>query len=305
MFFRKLVLGMAGWGPIQALVTKTPLFRPMVSRFVAGNSLDEAFPVCEALAADGFRVALDLLGENVASLAEAAHERDQYLEIVRRIAASPHRRAMYISIKLTALGLDQSEEECYANYSAVLKAAEEHGIFVRVDMEASAYTDATIRLVERAAAEHAHTGTVIQSMLHRTQEDAQRLAAQKVPVRMVKGAYSEPPAISFADKAETDAAYLREAKVMLEAGSPVALATHDEAIIGDMTTWLAAKQIPQDLWEWQMLFGIRRDRQRSLRDAGQPVRVYVPFGGAWYPYFTRRLAERPANLLFMLRNLKD
>jgi proline dehydrogenase len=303
MFFRRLVLGLSGLGFVRWLVTRTPLFRGLVKRFVAGDSVQEAFPVCEALAGQGFRVALDLLGENVASLAEAAHEREAYRELIQRVAASPHRQRMYISIKLTALGLDQSEEECFRNYAALLEEAAPHGIFIRVDMEGSAYTDATLRLVEKAREERSNTGTVVQAMLRRTESDCLRLAQGRTPVRMVKGAYSEPPAIAFESKAETDAAYLREAKGLLKAGAPTAIATHDEAIIEEMSAWIAEQGIDPELWEWQMLFGIRRDRQESLKEAGQPVRIYVPFGASWYPYFTRRLAERPANLVFMLRNL--
>lgn len=301
MLFRTLILRIGALGFVKSLVTRSRLFRPLVHRFIAGETLDEAMAAAEELAAKGLRSSLDLLGENVATAEEASHSADAYVEIVDRIAKSKHKEMINISIKLTALGLDQGPEICEANYRRVLAAASAHGIFVRADMESSEYTERTIAMVEKVFPDFNNTGTVLQSMLRRTDDDVERLIALGCRVRMVKGAYLEPPDLAYQEKGEVDYHYIRGSKSLLERGRFPAIATHDEHIIQELLSFIKDRSIDADRYEWQMLYGIRRDRQESLVAEGQGVRVYIPYGSQWYPYFTRRLAERPKNLFFIIR----
>ncbi len=303
MFFRTLILKSAAFPPIRSLVTKSFLFRPLVRRFVAGESLDEAMRAAEEAAVAGFNTSLDLLGENVSTLEEAAQARDAYIEIVDRIAQSPQRDKINISIKLTALGLDQSDAEAETNYRAILAAGLPHNIFVRADMEASEYTERTIAMVERVFPDFPNTGTVLQSMLHRNEKDVERLIKLGCRVRIVKGAYLEPEDRAYQDKSVVDAKYIEAAKRLLVDGNYPAIATHDEKIVAPLQEFIKEKAIEPARYEWQMLYGIRRDLQERLLNEGQNVRIYIPYGSQWYPYFTRRLAERPANLIFILKSL--
>lgn len=303
MLFRTLILKTAGSRPVKSLVTKTRLFRPMVQRFIAGETLDDAMRVAESLASSGLLVTLDLLGENVATAEEADRSTDAYIDIIDRIATSPHRDKVNISIKLTALGLDQGDDVAEANYRRLLGCAGHHSIFVRADMEASEYTERTIRLVETVFPDHPNTGTVLQSMLKRTPEDVERLIQLGCRVRIVKGAYLEPESVAHQEKSVVDAQYVEAAEALLSRGNYPAIATHDEALIDKLTQFVTEHSVTADRFEWQMLYGIRRDLQDGLRAKGYNVRVYVPYGAQWYPYFTRRLAERPANLLFILKSL--
>ncbi len=303
MFFRTLILRTAGLRPIKSLVTKSFLFRPLVRRFIAGETLDEAIKVAEELAAQGFGSSLDLLGENVATLEEANASKRAYIEIIERIAQSPHKDKINISIKLTALGLDQGEDKAEANFRELLAAALPHGIFIRADMEGSPYTERTIEMIERVYGEFPITGTVLQSMLHRTRDDVARLNKLGCRLRMVKGAYLEGPEVAYQEKAKVDEEYIWCAKEMLQHTNYPALATHDESIVNALKPFIKENQIPAERFEWQMLFGIRRDLQEGLLKEGFNVRIYIPYGGEWYPYFTRRLAERPANVLFIMKSL--
>jgi proline dehydrogenase len=208
-----------------------------------------------------------------------------------------------VSLKLTQFGLDLSESACAENVGALVKAAAGIGGFVRIDMEGSAYTDRTLALVTRLHREYGACGTVIQAYLHRSQADIEALERERIRVRLCKGAYLEPPELAFPDKAHVDRNYLALARGLLTAGEYPAIATHDERIIEAVERFVAEKRIGRDRFEFQMLYGIRRDLQRRLVKEGYRLRLYVPFGEAWYPYFMRRLAERPANLLFFARNL--
>ena len=208
-----------------------------------------------------------------------------------------------ISIKLTQCGLDQGEAFAEANYREVVRRAAEIGTFVRIDMEASEYTARTVEIVERVFRDFPNTGTVLQSYLHRTDGDVERMIALGARVRLVKGAYLEPEAVAHVVKAKVDEQFVKQGKRLLKAGAYPALATHDEAAIREFNAFAAANGVGKDRFEYQMLYGIRRDLQDSLRKEGYNVRVYVPFGDAWYPYFTRRLAERPANALFIVKSL--
>jgi len=268
---------------------------------VAGSRLSDALEVCKRIRDDGIKATLDYLGENVTSLDEAAACRDMYLEALHAMqdaGVEPN-----VSIKLTQFGLDLSEVQCEENVRGLVKAAASIGGFVRIDMESSEYTDRTLALVRRTHAQYASCGTVIQAYLHRSAKDIECLEREKIRVRLCKGAYLETPPLAFEKKSEVDSNYLELARSLLQSGVYSAIATHDQRIIDKVETFVTRQSIPRDTFEFQMLYGIRRDLQRRLIEDGYRLRLYVPFGEAWYPYFMRRLAERPANVLFFVRNL--
>lgn len=303
MLSRTLILKTSALRPVEKLVRRSRLFKGIVHRFIAGDTLEEALSVSEDLAQRGFFVTLDYLGENTRSEQEALAARTEYVEMLEKIAASPCASKTNISIKLTQCGLDQGEEFAEKNYRSVLAVAANHDNFVRVDMEGAAYTDKTVRMVERVWPDYKNTGTVLQSYLRRTPRDVERMIELQMRTRLVKGAYLEPEEIAYQDKRKVDEAYVQCAKRMMDAAYYPALATHDRAIIEALKSYAAEKKIDPAKFEFQMLYGIRRDLQDSLRKEGYNVRVYVPFGSSWYPYFTRRLAERPANVAFILKSL--
>ena len=301
MPLRRTILALSRNKALREWVEISPAARRLSSRFVAGGKLDDAIRVCQAIRAEGITATLDYLGENVKTLDEAAACRDAYLTMLRAMreaGVEPN-----VSLKLTQFGLDLSESACAENVAALVKAAEGIGGFVRIDMEGSAYTDRTLALVTRLHGEHSACGTVIQSYLHRSAADTEALERERIRVRLVKGAYLEPAALAFPDKAHVDRNYLALAKELLTRGEYPAIATHDERLIEAVERFVAEKGIGRDRFEFQMLYGIRRDLQRRLVKEGYRLRLYVPFGEAWYPYFMRRLAERPANLWFLARNL--
>ena len=313
MLARNLVLKTASLGPIERTVRRSRTFRPLVRRFIAGDTLEEAIGASEALLAKDLTVTLDYLGENTHSETEALEAKATYLRMLDRIAQVPQVRdfepsgpahePLNISIKLTQCGLDQGEEFAEGNYREVVRRAAEIGTFVRIDMEASAYTARTVEIVERVLHDFPNTGTVLQSYLHRTDDDVERMIELGARVRLVKGAYLEPDQVAHTLKAKVDEQFIRQGKRLLEAGTYPALATHDERAIEEFNAFAQSNGIEKGRFEYQMLYGIRRDLQDSLRREGYNVRVYVPFGDAWYPYFTRRLAERPANALFIVKSL--
>jgi proline dehydrogenase len=284
-------------------VRRNGLARRFASRFVAGESIDQGVEAARELSRRGITASLDLLGESVSAEAEAVAARDQYLRMLDRMAASG--AEVNVSVKLTQMGLDIAEELCVANMTVILdKAAALHG-FVRLDMESSAYTQRTLdffrtRLFDRFGA---HCGVVIQSMLRRSEQDVEDMIALKARVRLCKGAYLEPPAIAFPDKADVDRNYVRLMERLLAGGNYPGIATHDEAIIAHARDFVRRQGVGTDRFEFQMLYGVRRDLQESLRHAGFRLRVYIPFGTQWYPYLMRRLAERPANIAFFLGNI--
>lgn len=317
MFTRNLILKTSSLKPVERMVRSSAVFRPLVSRFIAGDSLEESLKACDVVLAKGIKVTLDYLGENTATEAEALAAKATYILMLDRIATVPAFAAfaknppagkiqadpLNISIKLTQCGLDQGEAFAEANYREVLSVAAKHGNFVRLDMEASDYTERTLAMIERVWPEFKNTGTVLQSYLYRTDDDLERMIAIGARVRIVKGAYLEPAAVAFPDKAKVDDAYVRQAKRLLTAGFYPAIATQDETIINELKTFVRKESIDKSSFEFQMLYGIRRDLQEGLVAEGYNVRVYVPFGDSWYPYFTRRLAERPANMMFMAKSL--
>lgn len=270
-------------------------------RFVAGLSLEDAIAAVAAVNQSGMTASLDPLGENVDSQ-EAA---EQAAATACLILDTIHRRQVdsNLSVKLTQLGLDLGRELARAQLQRILERAGQLGTFIRVDMEGSDYTETTIALVEEMHAAGAPVGTVVQAYLHRTAGDVERLLRRGIRLRLVKGAYREPAEIAFQDKAEVDANYVRLMQVLLVSGLYHAIATHDERIITQTIAFARERKLDPASFEFQMLYGIRRDLQQRLVREGWRVRVYIPFGPEWYPYFMRRLAERPANLLFLLKNL--
>jgi proline dehydrogenase len=303
MLFRTLVLKLAAFKPFERLVTKSFLFRGLVKRFVAGEDLETAMQIGEQYVKDGYFVSMDLLGENVATKEEAEKETCAYIEMAERIAVSPQRDQMNISIKLTALGMDISDEIAAENYRRILEVCKPHNIFVRADMEASPYTQRTIDIVEKLFATYKNCGTVLQSYLHRTPSDVQKMIGLGARVRIVKGAYLEPETVAYQSKAKVDEMYLEAAKALLLEGNYPAIATHDINMIEPLKKFIKDNNIPKERYEWQMIYGVRRDLQEQLLKEGYNIRIYIPFGAAWYPYFSRRLAERPANMLFILKSL--
>lgn len=321
MLLRALILRASSLKSVERMVRHWFVFRPVVRRFIAGDTLQEALTASRDLLKRDLRVTLDYLGENTRSEAEAECAVKTYMEMLGEIPSSlptgspsvlttavgklgaslPPSEPLNISIKLTQCGLDQGVEFCEKNLRTVLACALEKDNFVRLDMEASAYTEATVAMLERVLPDFPNTGTVLQSYLFRTDDDVERIIKLKARCRLVKGAYLEPPEVAYKDKAKVDEAYLRQAKRLLEFGFYPAIATQDAAIIEELNRYVAQKGIDKSRFEYQMLYGIRRDLQDSLVAEGYNVRVYVPFGDSWYPYFTRRLAERPANLWFIVK----
>ena len=277
------------------------LARRLSTRFVAGETLDQALAVARRLNTEDITVTLDHLGESVSTLAEAAEARDVYLRTLDAIHTAGIQGG--VSLKLTQFGLDLSYEQCLANVDQLVHRAAELGNFIRVDMESSDYTDRTLDLVHTLHARFGAVGVVIQSYLYRSQADVEKLCAAKIGVRLCKGAYLEPATVAFPRKRDVDKSYLELTRYLLENGVYPALATHDEAVIRQICRFVTERRIPREGFEFQMLYGIRRDLQRRLVAEGYRLRLYVPFGKAWYPYYMRRLAERPANVLFVLRNL--
>jgi len=275
--------------------------QPLTRRFIAGRTLDEELAVCRKLEAENVLATLDHLGENVSSVEESQATRDSYLEVLDRIAGA--RLSATISAKPTQLGLDLGEDVCLDNFSALVERARSLGSMVEVDMEASEYVERTLRIVSAVHQRHGSVRAVIQAYLYRSEGDIDRLNSLGIPVRLVKGAYREPASVAWPRKADVDTSFLRLTKQLLERGANPAIASHDAAIIEETVRWTRTHKIQPDRFEFQMLYGIRRDLQRQLVADGFRVRLYVPYGDAWYPYFMRRLAERPANVLFMARNL--
>ena len=300
---RAVLLALAENQTVKRTLVQNGMSKGMVQRFVAGETLDDALAAARRLQTQKINTALDLLGENVATEAEAKASAEAYIEVLSAMAEADL-PSPYISIKLTALGLDLGDEVAAANLKRVLTAAVVHAhAFVRVDMEGSVYTQQTLDLVRAAHKDFGNVGTVLQSYLRRTDEDLAQMNADGISVRLVKGAYAESASVAYPDKADVDAAYVRQMHVLLRQGHHPAIASQDEAILREAKRFVREEHIDNGQFEFQMLLGIRRDLQESLAAEGYAVRAYVPFGVSWYPYFMRRLAERPANIGFILRNL--
>ncbi|MCW5962697.1 MAG: proline dehydrogenase family protein [Bryobacterales bacterium] len=275
--------------------------RALTRRFVAGTSLEEAISAVRELDAVGLRSSLDALGESVGNQDEAVQATAGYVASVQRIADL--RLPATISLKLTQLGLDISPSLCRQHLTQIVNAARGGGIRVEVDMEASVHVDATLELVHAVHRASGGVRAVIQAYLHRSEADIHELNRAGVPVRLCKGAYKEGPRVAIARKSDVDANFERLAALLLREGKEPAIATHDERMIRSALDVIQAEKLNPACYEFQMLYGIRRDLQARLAGDGHSVRIYIPYGDAWYPYLMRRMAERPANLLFVLRNL--
>ena len=296
---RSALLYLSNQPRVFRFVRHNRLAKGIASRFVAGETAVEAIEAVAALNARGIRASLDLLGESVTNEAEARATGRQYVDLLDRIRA--RKLDANVSVKLTALGQDVGEEVCVDVITSVLDRARDDGSFVRLDMESSAYTQRTLDLFyERLyPAYPANVGIVLQSYLYRTEDDVARANAARCRVRICKGAYKEPPEVAYPGKKDVDASYVRCMHTLMRDGNYPGIATHDEALVEEAKRFAAAEGIGRDRFEFQMLYGVRRDLQEQLVREGYNVRCYVPFGTQWYPYLMRRLAERPANMAFM------
>jgi len=271
-------------------------------RFIAGESVEDAVAAVKGVAAQGLLLTLDYLGESVATTEEADAATRDYLRILDTIVQSGIERN--ISLKLTQLGLDVDRATCVDNLRRILEPATEHEFFVRIDMENSPYTDVTLQVFETLWGQgHRNIGVVLQSYLMRTEDDVRRIIALGGRIRLVKGAYKEPKEVAYQKKSEVDDAYLRLMQLLLDESTYPAIATHDPVMLDATRDYAARKGYARNHFEFQMLYGIRRDLQTSLAAEGYPMRIYVPFGEQWFTYFMRRLGERPANISFVLKSM--
>ncbi len=295
---------LAGSDAIKRAASRYGMRRPssFARRFIAGESVEEAIAAARIIEATGMQVTLDYLGESVAGIDEAAAATREYLTVVDAIAASGVGRN--ISLKLTQLGLDVDRATTVDNLRRILDRAAPHDFFVRIDMESSAYTEQTLEIFETLWHQgYRNAGVVIQSYLRRSEADVRRLNALGARVRLVKGAYKEPKDAAYQAMDEVNAKYLELMRLLLDEGHYPAIATHDQTMIDATRAHATMRGYPNNRFEFQMLYGIRRDLQAELTAAGYPFRVYVPFGREWFPYFMRRLGERPANVLFVAKSL--
>ncbi len=298
---RSLLLYLAECESPRNFLTRHAVGRRLASRFIAGETTEDALRTVRRLNSEGFLVTLDYLGESVLETAEAEAACTVYLELLNRLAAE--KLNSHVSIKLTQLGLAVDEALARRNLARITERAAQHQNFVRVDMEGSAFTEATLRVFRAVDAPRNVAGIAIQAYLFRTEADVDELLKCGAEIRLVKGAYKEPPEVSFPKKRDVDENYRKLAETLLASGIYHAIATHDERIIAATQRIARHRGITPDKFEFQLLYGIRRQLQRELAKNGWRVRIYVPYGREWYPYFMRRLAERPANLLFLMRNL--
>lgn len=296
---RKTLLYLSNQPQVFRFIRGNGLAKKFAKRFVAGETLTEALAAVRTLNQKGIAASLDLLGESVTNDREARAARDAYLELLSRI--HDERLDANVSVKLTAMGLDISEELCVTIMQDVLTRAQQVNSFVRLDMESSAYIDRTLKLFydRLYPSFKANVGIVLQSYLYRTRDDVDRSIAARCRVRLCKGAYKEPPSVAYPQKSDVDRNYVNCVRLLVEKGNYPAIATHDPAIIDAVKAFASEHSITRDRFEFQMLYGIRRDLQEELVKEGYRMRVYVPFGTQWYPYLMRRLAERPANVAFI------
>ncbi len=274
--------------------------RSFARRFIAGEHVEDAIAAARALQAKGLLLTLDYLGESVTTIEQATAATREYTHLMDDIVAADIERNL--SVKLTQLGLAIDRATCVDNMRRILEPARQHGFFVRIDMENSPYTDVTLEVFETLwNLEYRNIGVVLQSYLFRTERDLRRMNELGARVRLVKGAYREPASVAYQQKADVDAAYLRQMRLLLDQGVYPAFATHDVALLNGITSYAAERGVARDRYEFQMLYGVRRDLQIRFVTDGYRMRIYVPFGKEWFPYFMRRLGERPANVLFVLR----
>ena len=298
---RAFLLYLARKESFKNFALKFKFFRDTASRFVAGETLDDALRAVRQANQQQISGTLDLLGENTLTREDAQGACRDILGVLDRIHAENVQ--CNVSVKLTQLGLALDTDLAYHNLLRIVECAKGRGNFIRVDMEDSPYTQRTLDIVTRAHEQLDNVGAVIQSCLYRSEQDTLELLKQNIGIRLVKGAYLEPEAVAFRKKRDTDANFIKLMKTLLTGATYNAIATHDEAILNATTEFARAEHILKSRFEFQMLYGVRRDLQARLAREGYGVRIYIPYGMRWYPYFMRRLAERPANVLFILRNL--
>jgi len=294
---RQLFLFLSTQKGMRKWMETSPVAQKLTRRFIAGETLEDELAVCARLASGKTSSTLDHLGENVTTLNEAASSRDAYLTALHEI--QKRKLPSTVSIKLTQFGIDLSQEACLENVLALSQRAIESGTSIEIDMESTEYTDRTLAIVEKIGTARA----VIQAYLYRSAADIERLNSLNIPVRLCKGAYNEPASVAFPGKRDVDQNYLKLMKLLLDKGTYPAIASHDETILGEAFRYARERKIAPEKFEFQMLYGIRNDLQQRIIDLGYRLRVYVPYGVAWYPYFMRRLAERPANALFLAKNV--
>lgn len=301
MLSKSVLLYLSNSEGFKNFLTRFKSFNNVTHRFVAGDNIPEAVEAIRQLNRKRISATFDHLGESISSEAETRAEVAEYVRLLDEI----DRNALdsNVSVKLTQLGLDIDPELCYENTRALVEDARRHQNFVRIDMEDSPRTDATLDIFRRLRSEFDNVGIVIQSYLYRSEEDIRDLLAIGARIRLCKGAYKEPESVAWPDKADVDANYIKLMKMLLDSPIYHGIATHDEKMIAATRQYAAERAIGSDHYEFQMLYGIRRDLQEKLIAEGYRMRVYVPYGDAWYPYFMRRLAERPANVWFILKNL--
>ncbi len=305
-WLRLVLIALSHSATARRLISGMPITQRVASRFVAGETMEDAIQAAYNLAQKGMWVTMDFLGEHVSNADEAIAAREEIARLLRRIAQSDL-PDVYVSVKLSQLGMRISEELVMENMRQLLAEAQRLDLRIRIDMEESQVTDQTLRIYRALRQEFPNVGVVIQAYLRRSSEDVRQLVAEGAWVRLCKGAYAEPATVAFPDKRDTDAHFVTLAEMMLNEqaranGVYLGVATHDEKMIEAVLSYVRKHQIPAEAFEFQMLYGIRRDLQESLVGQGYRVRVYVPYGAAWYPYFVRRLAERPANLWFFISN---
>jgi proline dehydrogenase len=299
---RELFIGLSTSGALRAFAERSSIGQKMSRRFVAGTTVEELLAAAEAVNAKGMTVSVDNLGENVTNAAEAEASAQLYhrlLDVITQRGLKAN-----VSLKLTHMGLDVDAKLCEKLVGGLVDHATKLDNFVRVDMEGSPYTQRTLDFVHELHGHYpGHTGAVLQSYMKRSAADAEKLIASKIRIRLCKGAYKEPPEIAYQAKSEVDANYLKLAKMLLKSGVYHGIATHDERIIQQTMLFAEKENIARDSFEFQMLHGIRRDLQERIVREGWRMRVYIPFGTEWYPYLMRRLAERPANVFFIAKNI--
>lgn len=299
---REIFIGLSTSRALRSFAEHSPLGQKMSRRFVAGTTVGELLSAAEAVNGRGMSVSVDNLGENVTNAAEARQSAQLYHQLLDLIT----RRGLdaNVSLKLTHMGLDVDENLAHQLVCTLVEHASRVNSFVRVDMEGSPYTQKTLDFVHELHRHHpGHVGAVIQAYLRRSEGDVKNLLAAGIRIRLCKGAYKEPPELAFQKKSDVDGSYVHLTKMLLRSGVYHGIATHDERIIRQTIEFAKREGIPADAFEFQMLHGIRRDLQEQLVRDGWRMRVYIPFGTEWYPYFMRRLAERPANVLFIARNI--
>jgi len=301
---RSLFIGLSENQRLRHFAEQSALGLRFSGRFVAGMQLDDVIRATEVVNGWGASVSIDNLGENVTNADESKQSAELYHQMLDAI--SSRKLNANISLKLTHMGFDVSEDLAFRLVTELVEHAVRINNFVRVDMEGSPYTQRTldfVRQLHRLPGHAGRVGTVIQSYLYRSEQDVNDLLTERIRIRLCKGAYKEPPEIAFPKKADVDANYLKLARTLMKSGVYHGIATHDERIIADLKAFASAENIPASAYEFQMLYGVRRDLQQQLVREGYGLRVYIPFGTEWYPYFMRRLAERPANVLFIARQM--